>query len=233
MTYLITNGGADTKANGQVHYFQHGHHDGDVVAWSSSGESARIPAGAYDVHVTFADGSASKELWLDNQSFSGKVQKTVEIGLRLADVSYVITNGGVDTKDDGQVHYYQHGHHDGDVVTWSSSGGSVKIPAAAYDVAVTYRKGMIDKQIWLDNQNFSGAVKHTVEMNVVPTEPVVSVTQNGADVGDKATVDYYDAIRPQRSWQRPRARSPPCWKRAPTASAPRSTARKAGCAKSR
>ena len=52
---------------------------------------------------------------------------------------------------------------------------------------------MIDKQIWLDNQSFSGKVQKTVEMHVITTEPVVAVTQNGADVGDKATVDYYDA----------------------------------------
>ena len=192
VSYLITNGGADTKNKGQVHYYQPGHHSGEVVAWANSDEPVRIPAGSYDVHVTFMDGSATKDMWLDNQSFSGNVRKTVEIGMSVAEVSYVITNGGADTKANGQVHYYPHGHHDGAVVDWASSGGSVKIPAAAYDVAVTYREGLINKQIWLDNQNFSGQVKRTVEMNVIATEPVVAVTQNGVNVGDKATIDYYD-----------------------------------------
>ena len=76
VTYVITNGGVDVKGEGQVHFVVHGNHDGATVNWSNSGEPAQIPAGNYDVHVTFADGSANKDIWLDNQSFSGKVQKT-------------------------------------------------------------------------------------------------------------------------------------------------------------
>ena len=127
VSYVITNGGADTKDKGQVHYYPAGHHDGAVVDWARSGNSVRISAGNYDVHVTFMDGSANKDMWLDNQSFSGKVQKSVEIGMNVTDVSYVITNGGADTKDKGQVHFYPQGHHDGSVVDWASSGGSVRI----------------------------------------------------------------------------------------------------------
>ncbi len=192
VSYLITNGGVDTKGNGEVHFYPAGHHDGAVVDWARSGSAAHMPAGSYDVHVTFADGAARKDIWLDNQSFSGNVRKTVEIGLSVAEVSYLITNGGVDTKDNGQVHFYPAGHHDGSVVDWARSGGSVRIPAAAYDVEVTFRDGMIAKQIWLDNLSFSGRVQRTVELNIIVTEPVVAVTQNGADVGDKATIDYFD-----------------------------------------
>ncbi len=192
VSYLITNGGVDTKDKGQVHFYPHGHHDGAVVDWARSGGTVRIPAGAYDVHVTFSDGAANKDMWIDNQTFSGKVQKSVEVGVNVAEVSYLITNAGVDTKDKGQVHFYPHGHHDGDVVDWARSGGTVRIPAGSYDADVTYRDGMISKQIWLDNQAFSGKVQKTVELKIVPTEPVVAVTQDGVDVGNKATVTYYD-----------------------------------------
>ena len=157
------------------------------------GRIGAIPAGSYDVHVTFQDGSANKDLWLDNQNFSGKVAKTVDIGLNVAEVSYLVTNDGVDTKDSGQAHFFVHGHHDGAVVDWSRSGGSVRIPAADYDVHITYREGLIAKDIWLDDQIFSGRVRRKTELNIIVSEPVVTVTKEGADLGDKANIDYYDA----------------------------------------
>lgn len=189
--YVITNSGADTKDNGQVHYFLAGHRD-DTIAWAGSGGAVRMAAGTYDVHVTFNDGSANKEMWLANQTFAGKVDRKVEVGLALSDVRYVITNGGVDTKDKGHVHYVAAGQHDGSVVAWSSSGGTVRVPAGAYDAHVTYQDGMIDKGLWLDNQSFSGSVQRTVEMKTVPTMPTVSATQDGADLGNKATITYFD-----------------------------------------
>jgi len=192
VTYVVTNKGVDTKDKGEAHFYPRGHHDGPQVDWARSGGAVRLPAGSYNVHVTFMDGSAVKDTWIDNQNFSGTVQKTVEIGLSVADVSYLITNGGVDTKDKGQVHYYPNGHHDGPSIDWARSGGEVRIPSAAYDVDVTFHDGMVDKQIWLDNQSFAGRVQRTVELNLHLTEPVVAVTQNGADVGSKATVEYFD-----------------------------------------
>ncbi|HJW40803.1 MAG TPA: OmpA family protein [Rhizomicrobium sp.] len=191
--YVITNGGADTKDKGQVHYVVHGDHNGSVVTWANSGGSVRIPTGAYDVHVTFSDGSARKDLWIDNQSFTGKVDRTVEVGVKLADVRYLIVVNGADTKDKGQVHYVVHGNHNGDVVDWANSGGTVRLAAGAYDAHVTYMDGMVHKDLWLDNQSFTGSVQRTVDLKIVFTQPVVSVTEDGIDVADRATIDYYDA----------------------------------------
>jgi outer membrane protein OmpA-like peptidoglycan-associated protein len=138
------------------------------------------------------DGSAVKDMWIDNQAFSGTVQKSAEIGLSVAQVTYVITNKGIDTKAKGEAHFFAHGHHNGPTVDWARSGGEVRLPSGAYDVEVTYRDGMVAKQIWLDNQSFSGRVQRAVELNLQLTEPVVAVTQNGGDVGEKATIEYFD-----------------------------------------
>jgi outer membrane protein OmpA-like peptidoglycan-associated protein len=191
-TYVITNGGVDTQGKGEAHYYPPGRHDGPTIDWARSGGAVRLPAGSYNVHVTFMDGAAVKDAWIDDQRFSGAVRKTVDIGLGVADVSLLITNGGVDAKDKGEAHYHRHGQHDGPTIDWARSGGEVRIPSGAYDVDVTFREGMADKRIWLDNQSFSGRVRRTVEMNLPLAEPVVAVTQNGADVGGKATVDYFD-----------------------------------------
>ena len=131
VSYLVTNGGVDAKGNGEVHFYPHGHHDGALVDWSRSGGSVHIPAGSYDVHVTFSDGAAAKDLWFDNQSFSGKVAKTVEMALPITEVSVLITNGGIDTHDNGEAHFFVHGHRDGAVVDWCRSGGSVRFPPEA------------------------------------------------------------------------------------------------------
>jgi outer membrane protein OmpA-like peptidoglycan-associated protein len=190
--YLLTNGGVDVKGNGQAHYVVHGNHDGADVAWASSGDPVRIPNGTYDVHVNFEDGSAKKDFWIDNQAFSGKVDKTVEIGLPVADVTYVLVNLGADLKDKAQAHYYPAGHHDGGGVAWAVSGEKQRLAAGAYDVQAIYDEGLVHKVIWLNNQNFTGTVKNTVDFKVVLAWPTVSVTQNGKDVGDQATVDYLD-----------------------------------------
>jgi outer membrane protein OmpA-like peptidoglycan-associated protein/uncharacterized protein YegJ (DUF2314 family) len=190
--YLITNGGVDTKGNGQVHFVVHGDHKGATVTWANSGESVRVPEGAYDVHVTFSDGAAQKDFWIDNQTFAGKVDKTVEIGLPVTDVTYVLTNLGVDLKDKAQVHYVVHGNHAGATVTWANSDGAERMAAGAYDLHLTYQEGLVQKSVWLDNQAFTGTVQKTFDFKVVFAQPTVTVTQNGADVGNKATVDYLD-----------------------------------------
>ncbi len=111
-----------------------------------------------------------------------------------AEVRYVITNGGADTKGAGQAHFFAPGHHD-NTIAWTGSGGSVRIPAGAYDVEVTFAEGLVNKQVWLDNQSFSGHVDRTVELALTLAEPTVAATVNGADIGDKATIAYIDPAR--------------------------------------
>ena len=190
VTYVITNGGVDVKDKAQVHFHQ-GTRDGNNLTWARSGDTSRLPEGTYAVDLTFSGGSASKEIWFDNQVFSGTVKKTVEVGVKTADVTYVITNGGVDVKDKGQVHFHQ-GARDGNNLTWARSGDTSRLPAGIYAVEVTFADGLIHKTIWLDAQNFSGTVQRTIDLKIVEAEPTVTVTENGTDVGDKAAVDYFE-----------------------------------------
>jgi OOP family OmpA-OmpF porin len=186
--YVITNGGADVGDKGQVHYFPAGKHN-SLVTWAGSGRTVRMPEGTYDVQVTWSDGSANKEKWIENQTFAGKVERTVDIGLITTDVRYLITNGSVDVGDKGQAHYFAPGKHDGDI-TWAVSGGTVRLREGTYDVRVTYTNGLAHKEVWLDNQAFSGKVEKTVELGMTLAEPTISVTLDGGDVGTHANVTY-------------------------------------------
>ncbi len=50
----------------------------------------------------------------------------------------------------------------------------------------------ISSNIWLANVNVAGQSVRSVELGLHTAEPTVTVTQNGADVGDKASVGYID-----------------------------------------
>jgi outer membrane protein OmpA-like peptidoglycan-associated protein len=203
--FVITNGGTDVEGNGEVAYLPAGNHDGPTITWARSGGSVRIQEGSYDVHLTFIDGTAKKELWFDNQSFAGNVEKTVEIGVALTEVRFVITNNGVDTGDKGEVGYFPAGHHDGPQVTWARSGGSVRMQEGSYDVHVTFGDGAAHREKWLDNQAFAGTVERTVEIGVSVAEVRYVITNSGADVEDKGEVAYFPAGKhdgPNIAWSR-------------------------------
>jgi len=190
--YVITNVGIDVTDSGHVLLVPAGHHDAPNVASGHSGDTVRLPDGTYDVHLLFSDGFAHKDLWIDHETISGKLEKTVEMALPIAELRVVITNGGADVTDSGHVQYFPAGHRDGGNVASGHSGDAVRIPAGAYDVEIWFSQGMINKHIWLANQNLAGKLERTVELGLHAAEPTVAVTQNGAEVGDKAGVAYID-----------------------------------------
>jgi outer membrane protein OmpA-like peptidoglycan-associated protein len=191
--YVMTNGGIDVHGHANVNYYANGDHDGPRITWANSGESVRLPAGTYSVHVVFDDGDAHKQMWIDNQAFSGSVDKTVEIGLQITDVRYTITNFGVDVGDKGEARFFPPGPHDLGSITWATSGGPVRLPQGTYNVRVTFTDGDAHKEIWLDNQTFSGKVEKTVEVSVRTTDVRYVITNNGVDTGDKGEVRYFPA----------------------------------------
>ncbi len=206
--YLVTNGGVDVKGRGDFHIYPKGTHgpNGTLnnanVGRGVSGDSARIVSGVYDVRIDFSDGQAGKSVWLDSQTLSGTVSKTVEVGVPLADVRYLITNGGVDVKGKGDFHIYPKGAHgpNGTAgagnVGFAGSGGTVRLASGVYDVRISFGDELARKDIWLDNQTLSGSVSKTVEVGVTYTQPTVKVTLDGADVGDKAHITYFEAGSP-------------------------------------
>ena len=95
-------------------------HGADVIAYERSGGTVRVPAGTYDVDARFQDGAVNKTVWLDGLALSGTVQKTVEVGAPIADVTWHITNHGQDVGDDGLYQIRPDGKHDGDVIAIGS-----------------------------------------------------------------------------------------------------------------
>lgn len=197
VTFTVTNDGVDTKgtnATGQYHIHPAGHHDGATISWAGSGDTVRVPAGHYDIEITFSDGASQRTVWLDNQALTGTVTQTVEAGVATADVTYTITNNGEDTKGTqatGQFHLHPAGHHDGPTISWAGSSDHVRVPAGDYDVQITYSQGMVQKELWKDKETLSGKVARTVELGLVFTKPTVTVTRDGADLAGKAEVAYY------------------------------------------
>ena len=189
--FTITNGGADVGGKGEAHFYSPGNHGGGGIDWARSGNAVHVPPGSYDVHVTFMDGTAAKDIWLTNQNFSGKVQKTVEIALPVAEVSYIITNSGADVGGKGEAHFYPPGKHGGGGFDWIRSGGSAHMPAGNYDVHVTFMDGTAVKDLWLNNQSFSGKVQKTVEIAAPVAEVSYVITNSGVDVKDKGEAHFY------------------------------------------
>jgi hypothetical protein len=195
--YTITNFGVDVGDKAEARYFPQGPDDLGSITWAPSGKPARLPAGTYNVHITFADGDAKKEIWFDNQSFSGTVEKAVEVGVKTTDVRYGVTNNGVDTEGKSRIDYFPGGTHGGGSdthaggINWTNSGKTVRLPERTYDVRVQFTDGDAHKEMWFDNQSFSGKVEKTMEVGVKTTDVSYVVTNNGVDTGDKARIDYF------------------------------------------
>jgi outer membrane protein OmpA-like peptidoglycan-associated protein len=185
---VITNGGTDVGGDGKFEVRPAGQHGADVIASGGSGETVRLQAGTYDVDARYETGSVSKTVWLDGLALSGTVQKTVEVGATVADVTWHITNHGQNVADDAVYQIRPKGQHGGDVIAYGGSGAQVRLPAGDYDVDIMYTKDLIRKVIWLDGQSLTGKVDRTTDVQVNAVQATVSATLNGADVGDRARI---------------------------------------------
>jgi outer membrane protein OmpA-like peptidoglycan-associated protein len=193
LTITITNGGADAGDAGTFEVRPAGQHGGDVIAYARSGGTARLAAGTYDVDARYQDGSVSKYVWLDGLALSGIVQKSVEVGAPVADVTWHIVNHGQDVGADGLFQIRSKGQHSGDVVAYGASGSTARLPAGDYDVEISYAKDLIKKIIWFDGQNLSGKVDRTTDVQVNAVQATISATLNGGDVGNKARIGIIPA----------------------------------------
>jgi outer membrane protein OmpA-like peptidoglycan-associated protein len=189
----VTNGGEPVPNNSQIQIRPAGEHNGGAVTWGTGGSVIKMPAGTYDVQVTFSDGAAEKTIWLDGQTISGHYEKTVEIGMPVASVTYHLTNNGEDAKGNTQVHLYVAGHRDGGGITWAGSGDTMRIAAGAYDVHATFEDGAAHQDIWLDNQQFTGKVDKTVDFSMKVASVTYHLTNNGDDAKGNAQVHLYPA----------------------------------------
>jgi hypothetical protein len=58
------------------------------------------------MQVDFTDGLARKEIWAENQHLSGTVEKTIEIGMTLAEPTVMVTQNGA-AIDQAEVSYFE------------------------------------------------------------------------------------------------------------------------------
>jgi hypothetical protein len=154
----VTNGD-DTAGDVKVQVRPAGQHGGDVIADGGSGDHITVPAGTYDVDVIYTDGAAQKIIWFDKIALSGRIEKTVDVGLPVAALQILITNGGTNVSDGSIFEVRAAGNHSADVIASEGSGGTVRVAAGTYDVDVRFRDGAVEKFIWLDGLVLSGPVR--------------------------------------------------------------------------
>jgi outer membrane protein OmpA-like peptidoglycan-associated protein len=179
----VTNGD-DTAGDVKVQVRPAGQHSGDVIADGGSGDDITVPAGTYDVDVIYNDGAANKTIWFDGLVLSGRIEKTVDMGMPVAALQIMITNGGSDVADGGIFEVRPPGNHSADVIASEGSGGTVRVAVGTYDVDVRFRDGTLEKFIWLDGLVLSGAVRKTVEVGAAIADITWHITNHGRDVAD-------------------------------------------------
>lgn len=185
---VVTNGGKDVGGQGLFEVRPDGQHGANVIASGGSGETVRLAAGTYSVDARFHDGAVDKIAWLDNLTLSGSVDKSIEIGVRLATVTWHIVNHGNDLGNDAMYQIRPGGNHGGNIIADATSGQSVRVEAGTYDIDFRYVKGLINKTVWLDHQVLSGTVDRSTDLALNPANLTVSATLNGTNMGNKARI---------------------------------------------
>lgn len=187
--YHLTNLGADAGDKAIVRLMPAGQHDGPVVAWIRGGTGEmRIPAGSYDVHATYEDGAAKQDLWFDNETFAGKLDKAIDFNTRVAVVTYHLLNLGEELGAKAVIQLHPVGHHDGPVIASAHAGEAMRVAAGRYDTAVIFTDGLVRKEIWFDHEIFNGKVHRTIDLQLPLAEPVLTATLNGTDIANRAQI---------------------------------------------
>ena len=160
VTYHLTVGGQPDDGKARVEVHQAGKHDGPVLVWAGSDHEMRLPDGVYDVQAIFEDGAVHRDQWLDGEAFSGKVEKTVEVGSAVAAVTYHLTVNGAPDDGKARVELHAAGNHDGPVVAWAGSDHEMRVPNGAYDVQAIFEDGaarVLDRQPAVPRQSGKNA----------------------------------------------------------------------------
>ncbi len=188
---LITNG-KDVGGTGLFQVRPAGQHGGEVIASGGSNDDIRVPAGTYDVEVSYHDGTANKIIWFDALAVSGHVVKSVDMGMPVASLHILITNAGKDVGGNGLFEVRPAGQHGADVIVSGRSGDTVRLAAGTYSTDVRYNDGAVNKEIWLDGLALAGKVDKTVEIGAPGADVTWHILNHGQDVGQDA---FYE-IRP-------------------------------------
>src|SRR5580704_17190129 len=97
-------------------------------------------------------------MWLENQAFSGRFDKTVELGITLAQPTVAVTRNGADLGTTAKVEYFdQSDSHDfGNV----PSGQAAATQAGTYDIRASFE----GTYAWLREAAISGSQHLAIDL---------------------------------------------------------------------
>ena len=193
VAYHLTNGGKPIESTARVELHVAGDHSDPVIAWASSDQAMRVPAGGYDVLAIFEDGAARRNVWFDGQSFTGTVKQAFDFGVAVASVTYHLTNGGKPDDGKGRVELHVAGNHSDPVVAWAPSDREMRVPAGRYDVLAIFEDGAAHRSFWTDGLDFAGKVDETLEVGAAVADVTYRLSNAGADLAGAARVELHPA----------------------------------------
>jgi len=160
---LLTHRGiAVSPADGEWEIHRSG--DPQPFAGGQSGQPVELPAGTYDIRVSYSGyGATPLERWMRDVRVEGSNLKTIE----------VIEESGaemrVNVRRDGSplreawFSVYPAGRTETPLTT-RRSGSVVDVPAGRYDIHCTYRKGSIRAEKWLLDRVVNGRTEINVDL---------------------------------------------------------------------
>ncbi|MGD0145110.1 MAG: OmpA family protein, partial [Rhizomicrobium sp.] len=134
------------------------------IASGHSGDTLRVPAGAYDVEVWFSNGMINKHIWLANQAVAGKVERKVELALHTAEPTVAVTQNGVDVGNTAGITYIDPASH-GELGA-VRSGETALLEAGTYDIHAS----LFGAEGWLRRAALSGKQRLTIDIKPLKTE---------------------------------------------------------------
>jgi outer membrane protein OmpA-like peptidoglycan-associated protein len=171
VTWHILNHGQDLGSDAIYEIRPRGNHNADVIVSSTSGQSIRLPPGTYNVDITYTNGLFRKTIWLDNQTFAGKVDRTTDLALNLAHPTVTATLNGKDVGDAARIGIVISGQQ-GEVGE-IQSGQTALVETGHFDFNATMpgAEGSLRAQNVAGQQHFVVAMKALQTAELTPNGP--------------------------------------------------------------
>ncbi|MCP3981040.1 MAG: hypothetical protein GY716_17220 [bacterium] len=133
------------------------------LAEAGSGQTLRLPPGAYDIRVFDTGREARSERWLRAVEIRGREDRVVDLGLKQATVRIDVRRRGRRVSRAGFRVYRAGGETP---VAAGRSGDSIELDEGRYDVRCFHRNGSLRAESWLRDQEIVGDTRLTVELEL-------------------------------------------------------------------
>ena len=133
------------------------------------------------MHPTFAGGLVRREMWLANQAYSRKVDRTIELGLDFAEPTMSVTENGADVGDNATISFFEGPRHDN--IGSVQSGQSALAVAGKFDIRAT----LFSTEGWLRDVALTGKPHLTIVLQAMKTEQ----PRIGGPAPNACTIEVY------------------------------------------